>query len=133
MAKVFLQISPFPTHLLSHRPSPQPTPGRVFPCNCLDPMPRRSRARGMGMAPNPAFLSSLPSASPQILRLPLSGLGCKWYGYFLTVFEFNLIWKNFYRSVSDFGFSVSVTDPYSNTKIYISMMSISITILFGKN
>ena len=39
-----------------------------------------------------------------------------WYRYFSIVFEFNSIWKNFYPSVFDSGYSISVTDLYPNTK-----------------
>ena len=32
------------------------------------------------------------------------------------VFEFDLVWKDFYPSISDSGYSISVTDPYPNSK-----------------
>ena len=50
-------------------------------------------------------------------RLPNSSQQrCKWYGYFPTVFEFDPVWKDFYPSVSDSEYSISVTNPYSNTQ-----------------
>ena len=41
---------------------------------------------------------------------------CKWYGYFLTVFEFDLICESFYPSVFDFEYLMSITDPYPNAQ-----------------
>ena len=65
------------------------------------------------------------------LHANLNGMtGCKWYEYFLIVFKFDPIWKSFYPSVSD---SENIHYPYSDTKSCIFMMSISITILSGKN
>ena len=59
--------------------------------------------------------------------------GCKWFEYFLAVFEFDLIWKGFYLSVSESRYLISVIDPYSGTKSQIFMISISNIILSGKN
>ena len=54
-------------------------------------------------------------------------------GYFPIVIEFYPVWKGFYPFVFNFGYSIFVTDQYSDTKNYILMMSISITIIFDKN
>ena len=53
-------------------------------------------------------------------RLPNSSQqGCKWYGYFPTVFEFDPVWRGFYPSVYDSEYLISVTDPYPNVqKLY---------------
>ena len=48
--------------------------------------------------------------------LPLLAVGCKWYRYFMIVFEFDLSWKDFYLSISDFGYSIFVTYQYPSTK-----------------
>ena len=40
--------------------------------------------------------------------------GCKWYGYFPTVFEFDPVRKGFYPFVSDSEYSISVSYPYPN-------------------
>jgi hypothetical protein len=62
---------------------------------------------------------------------PDSGqMRCKWYGYFPTVFEFDLVWKSFYPSIFDFDlvwksfypsifdfeYSIFITDPYPNAQ-----------------
>jgi len=43
-------------------------------------------------------------------------VGCKWYGYSPTVFEFDQVWKGFYPSVSDSEYPISITDPYPNAQ-----------------
>jgi len=36
--------------------------------------------------------------------------------FFSTIFEFNPVWKDFYPSVSDSEYPISVTDPYPNAQ-----------------
>ena len=50
-----------------------------------------------------------------------------------TIFKFHPVWKGFFPFTSDSGYSLSITDLYPDTRSYIFMMSISITILSGKN
>jgi len=56
-----------------------------------------------------------PYASAQRSRNRLSRRRLrKWYCYFLIVFEFNLVCKNFYSSVFNSEYPISVTDSYLN-------------------
>ena len=45
--------------------------------------------------------------------------GRKWYGYFSILFEFDLVWTDFYLFVFDFEHPIFVTDSYPNAqKLY---------------
>ena len=48
-------------------------------------------------AQRPATLSILSAASNCTGHHALEAKGCKWYGYFLTIFEFDPVWKGFIR------------------------------------
>ena len=53
---------------------------------------------------------------------------------FPDVLKFYPAWKDFYTSIFDSGYSISITNMYPDTKSYFFMMSIFIsTILFSKN
>ena len=81
-------------------------------------------------------LVSLHRSIPQhACNLFMSGAlaRCKWYGYFRTVFEFELVWKDFYPSVSDSEYPLSITDPYPNAqKLYFYDINIHYNLIRQK-
>ena len=42
--------------------------------------------------------------------------GCKWYGYFPTVFEFDPVCNGFYPSVSDSEYPLFITNPHPSAQ-----------------
>jgi len=51
-----------------------------------------------------------------LVRVIVPLLGRKWYEYFPIVFEFDPISNDFYPSISDSEYSISLTDLYPNAQ-----------------